>query len=129
MKTGEIKIQDKVISEVDELKRKEVMCHHTATHLLQSAMKTVLGEEVSQQGSLVSHDRLRFDFNFNKALTQKQILKIEEFVNLWITENRPLTTRLMDLEEAKSAGAIAMFGEKYKQEVRVVDVEGKVNVF
>eukprot|EP00210_Caulerpa_lentillifera_P005341 g5104.t1 len=121
---GEVRVQDSVILEVDGLKRKQIMCHHTSTHLLQSAIKKILGHEVCQQGSLVSDDRLRFDFNFSKALSRNQISEIEKFVNLWITQNRPLTTKLMELEEAKSAGAIAMFGEKYKQQVRVVDVEG-----
>lgn len=82
----------------------------------------MLGEETSQQGSMVSSDRLRFDFNLSRPVTEAEIDHIEKLINKWIVEGRQLNTRIMELEEAKRKGAIAMFGEKYDKNVRVVDI-------
>ncbi|XP_024991587.1 alanine--tRNA ligase, chloroplastic/mitochondrial isoform X4 [Cynara cardunculus var. scolymus] len=98
--------------------------HHTATHLLQAALKKVIGEETSQAGSLVAFERLRFDFNFHRQLVDHELTKIEGLVNEWIGEATPLETEVMPIADAKNAGAIAMFGEKYGEEVRVVNVPG-----
>lgn len=91
--------------------------HHTATHLLQSALKKVIGQETSQAGSLVAFDRLRFDFNFHRPITDSELEEIEKLVNRWIGEATSLQTKVMPLADAKGAGAIAMFGEKYGEEV------------
>lgn len=91
--------------------------HHTATHLLQSALKQVIGQETSQAGSLVAFDRLRFDFNFHRPITDSELEEIERLVNRWIGDATLLQTKVMPLADAKGAGAIAMFGEKYGEEV------------
>lgn len=119
-----LKVGDKVSARVDPVLRRRSAAHHTATHLLQSALKKVLGPDVCQQGSLVGFDRLRFDFNLNRAMTQEEVAEVERLVNAWVNEATPLSTKVMGLKEAKEAGATAMFGEKYDDEVRVVDVPG-----
>ena len=91
--------------------------HHTATHLLQAALKKVVGQETSQAGSLVAFDRLRFDFNFHRPLLDNELIEIEGLINKWIGDATLLQTKVMPLDEAKSAGAIAMFGEKYGEQV------------
>lgn len=91
--------------------------HHTATHLLQSALKRVIGQETSQAGSLVAFDRLRFDFNFHRPLQDNELMEIERLINTWIGEAIFLETKVMSLTDAKRAGAIAMFGEKYGEQV------------
>lgn len=91
--------------------------HHTATHLLQSALKKVIGQETSQAGSLVAFDRLRFDFNFNRPLHDGELEEIEGLINRWIGDATRLETKVLPLADAKKAGAIAMFGEKYDDEV------------
>lgn len=91
--------------------------HHTATHLLQAALKEVIGQETSQAGSLVAFDRLRFDFNFHRPLLDNELAKIEMLINGWIEDAILLQTKVMPLSDAKKAGAIAMFGEKYGEEV------------
>ena len=98
--------------------------HHTATHLLQSALKEVLGEEVGQKGSLVRFDGLRFDFNNPKGLSDAQLAETEAFINAWIQQDQPVENAEMPIAEAKARGATAMFGEKYGETVRVVDVPG-----
>ncbi|CAA6670602.1 unnamed protein product [Spirodela intermedia] len=98
--------------------------HHTATHLLQSALKRVVGQETSQAGSLVAFDRLRFDFNFHRPLSEDELVEVEKLVNRWIGDASLLQTKMMPLSAAKEAGAIAMFGEKYGEQVRVVEVPG-----
>ncbi|KAK4401337.1 Alanine--tRNA ligase, chloroplastic/mitochondrial [Sesamum angolense] len=98
--------------------------HHTATHLLQAALKKVIGQETSQAGSLVAFDRLRFDFNFNRSLHENELVEIERLINQWIGDATLLETKVMPLTDAKKAGAIAMFGEKYGEQVRVVEVPG-----
>lgn len=91
--------------------------HHTATHLLQAALKQVIGEETSQAGSLVAFDRLRFDFNFHRPLLDTELGEIEGLINGWIGDATVLQTKVMPLTDAKKAGAIAMFGEKYGEQV------------
>jgi len=93
--------------------------HHTATHLLQSALKKVIGQETSQAGSLVAFDRLRFDFNFHRPLHDSELEEIENLINGWIGDGTLLQTKVMSLTDAKEAGAIAMFGEKYGEQVQV----------
>ncbi|KAK9944315.1 hypothetical protein M0R45_009888 [Rubus argutus] len=111
-------------STVDAKLRQRAKVHHTATHLLQSALKQVIGQETSQAGSLVAFDRLRFDFNFHRPITDSELEEIERLVNRWIGDATLLQTKVMPLADAKGAGAIAMFGEKYGEEVRVVEVPG-----
>ncbi|KAJ7523116.1 hypothetical protein O6H91_18G038300 [Diphasiastrum complanatum] len=121
---GKVAIGMKVKALVETTLRKSVQNHHTATHLLQAALKRVLGSEVSQAGSLVAFDRLRFDFNFSRPMTDMEIAQVENFINEWISLAVPLDWQIMPLLEAKKAGAIAMFGEKYGERVRVVNVPG-----
>lgn len=96
-----------------------MQAHHTATHLLQAALKEVLGSDVSQAGSLVDFNRLRFDFNLPRAMTDAEILTVENLVNEWIGMGVSLTAEEMALAAAKEKGAIAMFGEKYGERVSV----------
>ncbi len=117
--TKEIKEGDFVEANVDE-SRGEVIKHHSATHLLQSALREILGKHVTQAGSLVEANRLRFDFSHPKALTNRELKKVENFVNGAILKEIPNNTRVMKIDEAKKSGAIALFGEKYSDEVRVV---------
>lgn len=106
-----------VDAEVDPTLRQRAQVHHTATHLLQAALKDVLGSDVSQAGSLVAFDRLRFDFNLPRAMTEAEIIKVETLVNEWIGMGVPVTSEEMDIAAAKEKGAIAMFGEKYEEQV------------
>ncbi|XP_030522882.1 alanine--tRNA ligase, chloroplastic/mitochondrial isoform X1 [Rhodamnia argentea] len=124
IKEGVLEVGKEVEAEVDPKLRQWAKVHHTATHLLQSALKKVIGQETSQAGSLVAFDRLRFDFNFHRPLLDDEILEIERLINGWIGDAAVLQTKVMPLTEAKEAGAIAMFGEKYGEEVRVVEVPG-----
>jgi len=101
--------------------RDEVSKHHSATHLLQSALKIILGDTVSQAGSLNDDKRLRFDFTYPKALTKEQIVEVQDIVNSTIAHNLKGTTEELNIEDAKKKGAIAMFGEKYGDTVRVVE--------
>ena len=101
--------------------------HHTATHLLQAALRATLGNHVQQKGSLVSADRLRFDFTHNSALTPLEIRQVEQLVNRWVQADYAVTAEIMPLEEARKTGAMALFGEKYGDTVRVVSVEGSVS--
>ena len=102
--------------------RKETMKHHSATHMMHTALKQVLGEHVKQAGSEVTHNQTRFDFTYNRAVTPNELRQIEELVNVQIMENLTVDTNVMDVDEAKSSGAIAMFGEKYGAKVRVVSM-------
>ena len=115
---GQVAVGDRVVATVDGRLRKRAQAHHTATHLLQAALKEVIGSDTSQAGSLVAFDRLRFDFNSPRGLTAEEVERVEGMVNGWIEEAVPLTTRVMPLAEARKAGATAMFGEKYGEEVR-----------
>ncbi len=119
---GRIKKGDKVKAEIDGERRKAIMRNHTATHLLHAALRRVLGEHVKQAGSLVDPDRLRFDFTHFSRLDDKQLKEIEYLVNREILANKRLIIREMGIEEAKERGAMALFGEKYGDVVRVVEV-------
>ncbi|KAJ6850377.1 putative alanine--tRNA ligase, chloroplastic/mitochondrial [Iris pallida] len=124
IKEGMLEIGSEVDAAVDAKLRRGAKIHHTATHLLQSALKNVIGKDTSQAGSLVAFDRLRFDFNFHRPLSDGEIMKIELLINQWIGDATNLQTRVMPLLDAKKSGAIAMFGEKYGEQVRVVEVPG-----
>ena len=121
---GTIKLGDVVNATIDRACRRRVQANHTATHLLQAALKKVVDDSVSQAGSLVSFDRLRFDFNSPRALTPEDVQQVEDLVNTWISEGHQADINVMPLEEAKAKGATAMFGEKYADEVRVIDFPG-----
>ncbi|OIV96282.1 hypothetical protein TanjilG_05122 [Lupinus angustifolius] len=124
VRKGVVEVGKEVDAAVDVNLRQRAKVHHTATHLLQAALKKVIGQETSQAGSLVSFDRLRFDFNFHRPLFDSEHAEIEGLINGWIQEATVLETKVMPLDDAKRAGAIAMFGEKYGEEVRVVEVSG-----
>ncbi len=124
VKKGEICRNQLVETKVDNSNRAKAESNHTATHLLQSALKLVIDENVSQRGSLVAFNKLRFDFNSPQPLSKEQILKIESLVNNWILENHTIEVKSMGKDDALKAGALAMFGEKYGDVVRVVDVPG-----
>jgi len=115
-------VNDIVEVKVD-ISRKEIEKHHSATHLLQSALKSVLGEHVAQAGSQVEKDRLRFDFSHPKAMSTEEIAKTQEFVNDIITKGIKAQTKIMNVDDAKKSGAMALFGEKYGDEVRVVSFD------
>lgn len=117
---GTIKVGDTVNAYFDADARHETALHHSATHLMHAALRQVLGEHVSQKGSLVTPDKLRFDFSHLEAVSTQECADIERMVNEHIRANTPVTTRLMSLEDAKQTGAMALFGEKYDSEVRVV---------
>jgi alanyl-tRNA synthetase len=119
---GPAKVGDAAECRVDAVRRDAIRRNHTGTHLLHKALKVVLGDKVNQQGSLVAPDRLRFDFTFDRALSADEIRAIEEKVNAEIFANEPLVTQVLPVEEAKRSGAVALFGEKYPDPVRVVAV-------
>lgn len=121
---GTIRIGDEITAQIDRGCRRRAQANHTATHLLQAALKKVVDEGISQAGSLVSFDRLRFDFNCPRALNGEEIQQIEELVNSWISEAHGATIEEMPIAEAKAKGAVAMFGEKYGDQVRVIDFPG-----
>ena len=122
---------DTVHLTVDAERRDRIRANHSATHLVHAALRNVLGEHVTQKGSLVAEDRFRFDFSHPKALTAEEIAAVEAQVNAEIRHNEPVTTRLMSPDEAIAAGAMALFGEKYGDEVRVLSMgrpgEGGLN--
>ena len=121
---GTIRIADQITAQIDTSCRRRSQANHTATHLLQAALKKVVDEGISQAGSLVSFDSLRFDFNCPRALTADEVQQVEELVNSWICEAHSAKIEVLPLAEAKARGAIAMFGEKYGDEVRVIDFPG-----
>lgn len=121
---GKIQVGDDVSATIDRACRRRAQANHTATHLLQAALKKIVDDSISQAGSLVAFDRLRFDFNCPRALKSEEIQQIEDQVNTWIAEAHDAQISIMALEEAKAKGAVAMFGEKYGAEVRVIDVPG-----
>ncbi len=123
VKTGSVRKGDEIEAQVDAARRAGVMRNHTATHILQWALRTVAGQGVIQQGSLVAPDRLRFDFTHFQSLTREELSRIEELVNERIVENSPLKVQEMGFDEAKKDGALAFF-EKYGDKVRVVNVGG-----
>jgi alanyl-tRNA synthetase len=122
VENGNFKDGDKVLLQVDENYRNNLRIHHSATHLLHNALREALGTHLTQKGSLVAFDRLRFDFSHNKALSLEEITKVEDMVNKMIRDNNEACTQLMSTEEAIKAGAMALFGEKYDDEVRVVSM-------
>ena len=124
---GEITIGESVKAKIDLARREEIRLHHSSAHLLQAALTKVLGDEVHQAGSLVEENRMRFDFTFSRAMTPDEIFKTEDIVNKWISAGLDVTTQEMDIEQAKLTGAIALFGEKYEDVVRVVSM-GKGDV-
>ncbi len=120
VESGEFTVGDIATLSVDSVRRGLICKNHSATHLLQKALKTVLGDHVEQKGSFVSDGRLRFDFSHNQAMTAEEIAKVEKIVNEKITEAIPVETKVMTIDEAKKTGAMALFGEKYGEKVRVV---------
>ena len=124
IKKGILTIGQKVKTNVNSSNRAKAAANHTATHLLQSALKSVVDESGGQKGSLVAFNKLRFDFNSSNSISKDQISKIETLVNSWIMENHALEIKNMSKSEALEKGAVAMFGEKYDDEVRVVNVPG-----
>ncbi|MHC5595036.1 MAG: alanine--tRNA ligase, partial [Nostoc sp.] len=118
---GTLRVGDNVTAQIDPACRRRAQANHTATHLLQAALKKIVDDGISQAGSLVSFDRLRFDFNCPRALTAEEVQQIEEQVNTWIAEAHAANIEVLPLAEAKARGAVAMFGEKYGEEVRVID--------
>ncbi len=119
---GVLKVGDTVSASIDVKRRKAVMRAHSATHLLDKALRTVLGDHVHQAGSLVEEDRLRFDFTHFSALTAEELAKVSAMVNEAVLEGYDIHTDVLPIEEAKKKGAIALFGEKYGDTVRVVDM-------
>ena len=122
MTSGELRVGDTVTLKVDADRRSAIARNHSATHLLQKALREVLGSHVEQAGSDVNPDRLRFDFTHFSAMTKEEIAKVEDIVNTKIAEAIPVATEVMSLEEAKKTGAMALFGEKYGEKVRVVEM-------
>ena len=119
---GEVKKSDVLTLKVDKLRRDAICKNHSATHMLQEALKKVVGEHTHQAGSYVDEERLRFDFNHFQALTIDEIEKIEKIVNENIMKIYNVDTKLMSLDEAKKTGAMALFDEKYSENVRVVSI-------
>ncbi|EKF73033.1 alanyl-tRNA synthetase [Alcanivorax hongdengensis A-11-3] len=120
VESGSLKVGDKVAAYVDVERRRAIMRNHSATHLMHAALREVLGDHVQQKGSLVAADYLRFDFSHGEAVSEAQREQIETLVNRQILANSPVTTELMDIEAARDAGAMALFGEKYDDQVRVL---------
>ena len=121
---GVLTVGQQLNATIDQSCRRRTTSNHTATHLLQSALKKIVDDSISQAGSLVSFDRLRFDFNYPKAVTKEELQQVEDLINTWIIEGHTTEISVMGIDEAKNKGAIAMFGEKYGAEVRVVDLPG-----
>lgn len=119
---GEIEIGSTVKAYVDKERRGQIKVHHTSAHLLQAALQQVLSGDVHQAGSQVEEDRMRFDFTFDRAMTDKEIQKAEDIMNEWISQDLDVTTKVMNIDEARATGAMALFGEKYEDEVRVVSI-------
>ena len=119
---GEITIGEQVKAKIDVPRREEIRLHHSSAHLLQAALTKVLGNEVKQAGSQVEENRMRFNFTFSRAMTPAEIFKVEDIVNNWISQGLEVTTQEMDIEQAKLTGAVALFGEKYEDIVRVVSM-------
>ena len=121
---GTVQVGETVTATLDRACRRRAQANHTATHLLQSALKKVVSDDSSQAGSLVDFNRLRFDFNCPRAVTSDELQQVEDLINTWIAEAHDTQIAVMPIADAKAKGAIAMFGEKYGAEVRVIDVPG-----
>ena len=119
---GSLTVGDAVQADVDEARRARIRLNHSATHLMHAALRQVLGTHVSQKGSLVNDKVLRFDFSHNEAMKPEEIRAVEDLVNTQIRRNLPIETNIMDLEAAKAKGAMALFGEKYDERVRVLSM-------
>ncbi|MGY1490430.1 alanine--tRNA ligase [Methylobacillus pratensis] len=122
LSTGTLRVGDEVSARVDLASRHRTMRHHSATHLMHKALREVLGSHVQQKGSLVDSDKTRFDFSHNTPVTAEEIRRIEEIVNTEILANAPTQARVMPIDEAQKTGAMMLFGEKYGDEVRVIDI-------
>lgn len=122
LRTGSLRVGDVVRASVDQTRRIDIMRNHSATHLLHSALRQILGEHVLQKGSLVADDRLRFDFSHNEPLSKQQIQEIERLVNAQILNNDETQVQVMSLDKAKASGAMSLFGEKYEDTVRVLHI-------
>ena len=120
MTSGTLRVGEEVRTEVNAARRQEIMRNHSATHLLHRALKDVLGDQVHQQGSLVAPDRLRFDFNLPRPMTAEELREVDRRVNDWILEDHTVSTQIMPYREALATGAMALFSEKYGDQVRVV---------
>ena len=125
--TGALKVGDRLRAQVDEKRRAAIRLNHSATHLLHAALRQVLGDHVQQKGSLVEPDRLRFDFSHFEPVTDEELSAIESLVNEQIRANEKVQTRIMPIDQAKEVGAMALFGEKYADEVRVLSI-GKFSI-
>ncbi len=125
---GELKVGDDLVMTIDPIRRAQLRAHHSATHLLHEALRRHLGKHVTQKGSLVAPDRLRFDISHTKAVSAEELRKIEDEVNDRIRHNSAVETRLMTPDEAIAAGAMALFGEKYGDEVRVLSMGGDAEI-
>ena len=126
---GSIKINENVEMKIDMERRENVRAYHSATHLLHESLRRVLGTHVTQKGSLVASDRLRFDFSHMKPITDEELVKIENFVNNMVKSKSDVRTRLMTPKEAVNNGALALFGEKYGEEVRVLSMGSENNKY
>ena len=124
LERGFLQPGDVVKATIDRSCRRRAQANHSATHLLQAALKTIVDPSISQAGSLVDFQRLRFDFNCPRSITPAELQTVEDQINTWIAEAHPATVEVMDLDRAKAQGAVAMFGEKYGDRVRVVDFPG-----
>ena len=122
LKTGEIKINDVVEMKIDVERRDNLKAYHSATHLLHESLRRTLGKHVMQKGSLVAPDRLRFDFSHMKPITNEELETIDKLVNEYVSNSSEVTTRIMTPKAAIEKGALAFFGEKYGEEVRVVSM-------
>ncbi|MBK9163486.1 MAG: hypothetical protein IPM21_06140 [Acidobacteria bacterium] len=129
VESGTLKVGEIVATSVDEFRRDATRRNHTATHLLHAALKEVLGTHVKQAGSVVAPNYLRFDFTHYQPMTAAEVREVEDLVNRYVLQNEPVTTNMMSLEDAMRSGAVAMFGEKYGSEVRVLRVgDGKFSM-
>ncbi|CAI8164380.1 MAG: Alanine--tRNA ligase [Cellvibrionales bacterium UBA7375] len=126
--SGSINVGNKVIAQVDKNLRQSIALNHSATHLAHEALRQVLGEHVTQKGSLVDSEKLRFDFSHHQAVSSQQLRLVEQMVNREILRNTEVSTQLMSMDEAKEQGAMALFGEKYSDEVRVLSMGGDFSV-
>ncbi|HAK5292289.1 TPA: alanine--tRNA ligase [Salmonella enterica] len=122
LSAGALKVGDAVQADVDEARRARIRLNHSATHLMHAALRQVLGTHVAQKGSLVSDKVLRFDFSHNEAMKPSEIRQVEDLVNAHIRRNLPIETNIMDLDAARAKGAMALFGEKYDERVRVLSM-------